>query len=664
MKKIKNKHGFTLVELLVAISVLGIIMILAIPQLSNIQSSNKKTKYIKYAESMLTSAKLYTDSYTEDMFGNNKSGCVDIPYNELKEKDLLKDIKIDQTTCNSDKSFVQILKTNDHYIYGVSISCKDNNNKIVYEKLIPQCGDNGPDTTGPTITITSNLNTNTWDHGVNKTATISLTDSYGMLENTKIRYYWTKNNVLVGEKKTHTYENKRFEGSSTEGKKLSHTIDIPQNKTGKYTLHVEPIDVRDANGNYQTHSVTKGEFYLDNTAPSTPDVSTYKWVNNEETSAPTSISGLDRYVADSWSNKHVYSTAANSTDEDAGGVYYQYTTAGTTTNETDATGSTRNIKAQGESTIKYRACDAIDNCSAYTSPIKVKVDKTPPTLNNPTNSSSSKWTNQNVVIRATASDSGGSGLAGTYYNYNNTTTTKGDDWDSGSTAASVTGTWTGETETQVYVFAEDHAGNTTKKSAGNVKIDKTNPTCGTISVDSGTAGWNGWYRSNVTFAKTNGSDSKSGHKSTSLSKTGITYNTSGETVYLTTYDNAGNSCVTSLTVKIDKTAPTISCSGYMTSERKFTVSCSYSGASYSAFTHCYDPKDSSRTGNFWCHNKSLATRWAATPWSGLQYTFNGAIALTADSKYDIPMMVQAADEAGNTSNVLNGNCNINGCTFS
>ena len=212
MKRLKNKKGFTLVELLVAISILGLIMILAIPQLSNIQASNKKTKYVKYAESMLTSAKLYTDSYTEDMLGNNKSGCVDIPYSELKDKDLLKDIKIDSTSCKGDKSFVQVLKSNDHYIYGVSVSCKDQNDKVVYEKVLPKCGDNGPDTTGPTITITSNLNTETWDYGINKTATISVTDSYGMLENSKFRYYWTKNGEVVGEKKTHSYQNKRYEG--------------------------------------------------------------------------------------------------------------------------------------------------------------------------------------------------------------------------------------------------------------------------------------------------------------------------------------------------------------------------------------------------------------------------------------------------------------------
>ena len=71
-----NNKGFTLVELLVAITILGIIMVIALPQLSNIQNNNRTTKYKKYVETMLTSGKLYVDAYTEDLFGNNQSGFI------------------------------------------------------------------------------------------------------------------------------------------------------------------------------------------------------------------------------------------------------------------------------------------------------------------------------------------------------------------------------------------------------------------------------------------------------------------------------------------------------------------------------------------------------------------------------------------------------------
>ena len=86
MKK-KNK-GFTLVELLVAVVVLGIIMGLSYPMVRNMQKQNDKKQYETYAEGMMTSARLYVDSYDEDMFGHHTSGCAYITYQELEEKDL------------------------------------------------------------------------------------------------------------------------------------------------------------------------------------------------------------------------------------------------------------------------------------------------------------------------------------------------------------------------------------------------------------------------------------------------------------------------------------------------------------------------------------------------------------------------------------------------
>ena len=51
-----------------------------------------------------------------------------------------------------------------------------------------------------------------------------------------------------------------------------------------------------------------------------------------------------------------------------------------------------------------------------------------------------------------------------------------------------------------------------------VKVDKTKPTVGELVIN-GTKGNNGWYTSDVTFSVKNGSDSMSGHASTTSSIT-------------------------------------------------------------------------------------------------------------------------------------------------
>ena len=59
--KRKNRKGFTLVELLVAISIMGLILVMAIPSIRNLQNSNRETKYEKYGDSILSGTKLYID---------------------------------------------------------------------------------------------------------------------------------------------------------------------------------------------------------------------------------------------------------------------------------------------------------------------------------------------------------------------------------------------------------------------------------------------------------------------------------------------------------------------------------------------------------------------------------------------------------------------------
>ena len=115
-----NKKGFTLIELIVVIAIMGVILILALPQISSIQSANRDRKYEAYKESFVSASKLYVDNHARDMFGYNDSGCAIIKYSDLKGSNLIKDFASIDVACSRDTdTFVEVRKVGNNYIINM-----------------------------------------------------------------------------------------------------------------------------------------------------------------------------------------------------------------------------------------------------------------------------------------------------------------------------------------------------------------------------------------------------------------------------------------------------------------------------------------------------------------------------------------------------------------
>ena len=275
MKNQKNKkRGFTLIELLVSIVILGIIIIIAIPNISNMIDNNTKEKYEAYAQTIESSAKLYTDSYTEDMFGHNENGCYDIKFNQMTEKKLLNDINIKDATCsggNQQKTFVRVYKSGNKYRYKISMLCTNKSDEtiVLYKNTIDEdlegyssfCNGKSTDDTGPTMYLTNNGTT--WTTGKNLETKLVIEDQFGLLENNEIKYTWTTNPSTLTDAVwiSKNFNNKRYE------EKITLNISIPKNKNAIYYLVVYPTKVIDANGNYRTEPLISDAFKFDNTPP-------------------------------------------------------------------------------------------------------------------------------------------------------------------------------------------------------------------------------------------------------------------------------------------------------------------------------------------------------------------------------------------------------------
>lgn len=700
MKGIRsNKKGFTLIELIVAIAILGIITMLALPSIRNIQEKNSSKKYEAYQESLVSSAKLYVDSYSEDMFGINKSGCYDITYTKLKEKKLVKDINVADVECDGaseeKQTFVRVYKSVDSYTYKTEIYCRDKNNTIVYENTFEKgtevCDGTGEDKAGPEIKFSPNELDYDKDT-TRKSVYIYIKDQWGLAENQKITYQWynAQTKQPIGDETTVDFANEKSV-TSTQIK-----VSLPSG-TGQYFLKVTPVSVRDVNGNYTYDTAESGIYkrdkeaptliikaykrkedtktgeilaqaeannttrtaelnidwinysdgiyfeieYSDNiavskkewsvggvsrgvvaisdeelttsseyintegktsayykvqdvagntskinitvaidkTAPKVPTVRLYKWRNNS--TMPTSTSRLSSYTAGSWSNKKIYTTASGSTIEASGDIYYQYTTTGATTNVTNKTGSTINIEAQGTSTIQYRACDQLGNCSDYTDPIEINVDYTAPELKvyvykrtsagtatqgSPLTSITAdnsnrkvtlstypnmknNWLNKNyyangvyyqiiytdnISVKTRQWYCNNAGLKSTDSNVNVITNTSGvKNVNSGADEEVLDNVYLeADGYRKAYFIVKDKAGNSTKVNI-TAPIDKTSPTCKT------SGGSTTWTNSSRTLTGTCSSDALSGCSSTKSSET---FSTSIRTASPPSiYDNAGNS---------------------------------------------------------------------------------------------------------------------------
>ncbi len=304
------------------------------------------------------------------------------------------------------------------------------------------------------------------------------------------------------------------------------------NGVGTYTATANgtySIVVTDIYGNSRTF--TQSVTNIDKTAPTAPTI--------------TNSSGGN------WINQNVTITLS-STDSQSGVSKYQYKCSGTNNQWADAK-STDTWTADRSGIVYYRSIDNAGNISKESS-TEIKIDKTAPTAPTITNSSGGNWTNQNVTITLSSTDSQ-SGVSKYQYKCSGTNNQWAD--------AKSTDTWTAERNGTVYYRAIDNAGNISKESSTEIKIDKTAPTAPTITNSSG----GNWTNQNVTITLSS-TDSQSGVSKYQYKCSGTnnqwadakstdtwTADRSG-IVYYRSIDNAGNiSKESSTEIKIDKTAP-------------------------------------------------------------------------------------------------------------
>lgn len=575
-KENKKTTGFTLVELVVAIAILGIIIAIALPTVNSIQAKNEKKKYVSYEESIISSAKLYIDSYGEDKFNKRdlNTQCASIKFEELKSLNLLKSYNLDRVECagtGDDIVAYVVREESGNYKYYPTIVCKKNGEEVVYQTAytvptvcknidnnkiaqinnVPSCISNSSDAR-LTLTVDSDENKRIVELWYSLIDSVS-SDNQGLIK--KMEY--TKIDDL----------------NNLANISLSFADKIVQKEENKNYKLV--LKYRYADSDYQYEVLNKT--IAVNYAKPQIKVVAKKYDSNINIK---NIKQYDDYKNNTWTNKNVYVTA---TATDACGKKIDVILPDDSFKEkveTNVIAEDQEVKIQ-ELTFKTK----YGNDKIAEKKFSVKIDKEKPLCD--VTGGSDTWINKTSkptsrTIKATCDDGKGSGCKTASFSktYSDNIDTK--------TAGAKGNNIGGE--------VEDKAGNKSNCAANlTVRIDKDPPTCKV------TGGNNTWINktsesTSRTITAVCSDTGGSGCKKTSFSKIySKNINTEvagakGDGKGGTVEDKAGNksSCKANQTVRIDKTPPTCNVTGGSntwinktseTTSRTITAACSDTGGS-------------------------------------------------------------------------------------
>ncbi len=121
----KNK-GFTLVELIVVIAIMGVLLIVAFPSVTKLQQTNKYKKIASFGQSMVASCKLYVDQNQEDLWGSSTAtGTKTVQMSTLISANLLKAYTDTKDKCTAGSVAVTRTGSKDKfdYTYSYTVNC-------------------------------------------------------------------------------------------------------------------------------------------------------------------------------------------------------------------------------------------------------------------------------------------------------------------------------------------------------------------------------------------------------------------------------------------------------------------------------------------------------------------------------------------------------------
>lgn len=120
-----NKKGFTLIEVIGVIVIIGLILMIVFPTLSKLMLNNNIKKYDNYYMLIDEAAKVYAGTLKDKMGPSTQNGCAEFTLNDLVSRDYIKAYNDKRTTCTVSSSTIRVKNTRGKIETFFKMTCKD-----------------------------------------------------------------------------------------------------------------------------------------------------------------------------------------------------------------------------------------------------------------------------------------------------------------------------------------------------------------------------------------------------------------------------------------------------------------------------------------------------------------------------------------------------------
>ena len=410
----KNK-GFTMIELLATITILGILSIIAVGSVTFLIDKSKKNFYASQRNNLISAAKSYYQANRSKLpksVGLKK----EVSLKTLQdEKFIGKVYDSSKKMCNPENTKVEVIKTSNSYKYESFLDC-------------PNLSDTANASENTVVTATYTKVGGTVTLKINSTNTKIKSYSYTVLKN-ESNYI----GPITGKGNSKTLDLKTFKIDLTENNKnytFKANIDVVDEYGNPYSASTK-IDINDTNppkcvvdmsnlppwgAGPQTikasclDEVASGDAYASGCQK---DVYSVTLKNDNDATKHTSITMLDKagnsyncsiksairidtepptcpnvalakssggaYSSGTWVRDTVNTTASGSIDAGVGGVYYKLTTSGAAGTRNGTKANSLNVTQEGKSVVTYQACDSMNHCTNNCASYNINQDRSGPT---------------------------------------------------------------------------------------------------------------------------------------------------------------------------------------------------------------------------------------------------------------------------------------------